>query len=51
MTTRRPSLRAAFTNLQVPMPWSRKLRLMARNYWIRVRTGSNCCGHDGEPGC
>ena len=47
----RPSLRAAFTNLQVPMPLRRKLWLVLRNNWIKLRTRQNCCGHHGEPGC
>lgn len=47
----RPSLRSAFTNLQAPMPWGRKLWLLARNNWIKLRTQRNCCGHPGEPGC
>jgi len=51
MTDRRPSLRAAFTNLQVPMPLGRKLRLMARNDWIRIRTGSNCTVRQTSPNC
>lgn len=38
-------------NLRQPMPLSRKLRLIIRNGWIRIRTGSNCCGNHGEPGC
>ena len=32
-------------------PFATKLRLVLRNYWIRARTLSNCCGNDGEPGC
>lgn len=28
-----------------------KLRLLARNYWIKIRTLSLCCGNHGEPGC
>ena len=28
-----------------------KLRLYARNNWIKVRTRSSCCGNHGEPGC
>jgi hypothetical protein len=47
----RPSFSAFFTNLQAPMPWRRKLALLARNNWIKVRTGGTCCGHQGEPGC
>jgi hypothetical protein len=33
------------------MPLGRKLRLLFRNNWIKVSTGSTCCGHPGEPGC
>lgn len=39
------------TNMHVEMPLWRKLRLAARNTWIKVSTGSTCCGHPGEPGC
>ncbi len=39
------------TNLKQPMPLGRKLRLLARNNWIRLTTPSTCCGHPGEPGC
>ena len=28
-----------------------KLRLYARNNWIKIRTRSSCCGNHGEPGC
>ena len=28
-----------------------KLRLYARNNWIKIRTRSGCCGNHGEPGC
>jgi hypothetical protein len=48
---RRPSLSAFWTNMRVPMPWPRKLRLLLRNNWLKIRTGSNCCGYPGEPGC
>jgi hypothetical protein len=51
MEGQRPSISSVFTNLQAPMPWRRKVRLLVRNIWIRLRTGSNCCGHYGEPGC
>ncbi len=47
----RPSIRSMFTNLGRPMPLHRKLRLMVRNYWLRVQNRSDCCGHPGEPGC
>lgn len=32
-------------------PLKTKLRLYARNNWIKVRTLSSCCGNHGEPGC
>jgi hypothetical protein len=48
----RPSLRAFFTNWrESKLPFHRKLALTFRNYWIRLRTRSDCCGHLGEPGC
>jgi hypothetical protein len=33
------------------LSFGQKLRLQLKNTWIRVRTRSNCCGNDGEPGC
>ncbi len=39
------------TNWNQPLPLSTKLRLTARNFWIRATTPALCCGHDGEPGC
>ncbi|NPV07749.1 MAG: hypothetical protein HPY83_07270 [Anaerolineae bacterium] len=47
----RPTVSATWENLKQPMPLGRKLRLVAKNLWIRVRTGSACCGNYGEPGC
>ncbi len=47
----RARLRNTFTNWNQPLPTRTKLRLLARNLSIRVRLHSNCCGHDGEPGC
>ena len=32
-------------------PFRVKLRLYARNNWIKIRTLSLCCGNHGEPGC
>ncbi|MHB0878768.1 MAG: hypothetical protein ACYC5O_22235 [Anaerolineae bacterium] len=46
-----PSANATLANLLQPMPLGRKLRLLARNIWSRVRHHSTCCGHPGEPGC
>jgi hypothetical protein len=47
----RPSPRAFLTNLSVPMPLWRRVRLLLRNMAIRVVKRQNCCGHPGEPGC
>ncbi len=51
MMGNRPSITSFFTNLQAPMPLERKVHLLLRNNWIKVRRRSNCCGHPGEPGC
>jgi len=48
---RRVGLENFLTNLEVDMPWPRKLFLLARNLSIRVVKRQTCCGHDGEPGC
>lgn len=46
-----PSLKSFFTNMSAPMPWHTKIRLLLRNNFIKIKTGKNCCGHHGEPGC
>jgi hypothetical protein len=46
-----PSLRAVFTNMSAPMPLRRKLYLVFRNNFIKIRKRQSCCGHYGEPGC
>ncbi|MFH0914182.1 MAG: hypothetical protein V1849_02695 [Chloroflexota bacterium] len=38
-------------NLTAPMPFGRKLYLVFRNTFIKIRKRQNCCGHPGEPGC
>ena len=48
---RRSGVRAIFTNMKVKMPMHGKLYLVARNSWIKIRTGHGCCVHLGEPGC
>ena len=49
---RRPSLSAALANLRGSgLPWPRALARMAANNWRKIRTGSNCCGNLGQPGC
>jgi hypothetical protein len=47
----RAGLRNGVSNWNQPLPTRTKLKLLARNLWIRVHTRSSCCGHDGEPGC
>jgi len=47
----RPSPRAFLTNLQGPEPWARKLQLLLRNNWLKLKNFQDCCGHPGEPGC
>ena len=49
--SQRPSFSAFFSNLQAPLPWHRKIALLVQNNWTKIRTGSSCCGHPGEPGC
>ncbi len=46
-----PGYRAFQANLSAPMPLWRKLRLLLRNNFIKLRRGQSCCGHPGEPGC
>jgi hypothetical protein len=53
MTTNesKPTLRSFFTNLHVDIPWPKKIKLLLKNNWIKIRSFNNCCGHPGEPGC
>jgi hypothetical protein len=46
-----PDGSAWIRNLRKPMPLGRKLRLVARNTWIKISRLQSCCGHHGEPGC
>jgi hypothetical protein len=48
---RHGTVRETLENLRQPMSLHRKLRLIVRNYWLRIRTASTCCGNYGEPGC
>ena len=48
----RPSIRTAFANFRgYDAPFLTKLRMSARNTWIKARTRKDCCGHEKEPGC
>jgi hypothetical protein len=33
------------------MRWPKKVKLLIRNNWIKIRNLQGCCGHAGEPGC
>ncbi|MBI5101137.1 MAG: hypothetical protein HZB33_04810 [Nitrospirae bacterium] len=48
---KRPGLKDFFTNLSGPMPLKDKIRLFIKNNAIKIKTGKECCGHPGEPGC
>jgi hypothetical protein len=48
----RPSLRAVFANWSTfDAPWHTKLRMVASNNLVKVRTRQDCCGNHGQPGC
>ena len=49
--TRRGTPRETLENLRQPMPLRRKIRIILRNNWTKLRTRSDCCGNFGEPGC
>ena len=51
MKKRRPSAQSFFTNFRGNMPWIKKIYLLIRNNWIKIRNFQSCCGHPGEPGC
>ncbi len=40
-----------FDNLRQPMAFGEKMRLAARNTWLKIKRRDSCCGHPGEPGC
>ena len=33
------------------LAWHRVVGLVVANSWRKVRTGRNCCGNLGQPGC
>ena len=48
----RQSFRSYFTNWQRDdLTLVEKMRMQIKNSWLRVKSRSNCCGNDGEPGC
>lgn len=48
---RKPDIRAFFSNMAGPEPLGRKVRLLLRNNFLKLKSMNNCCGHPGEPGC
>jgi hypothetical protein len=51
MNEERGNPRQSWRNLTQPMPHRRRLALLAKNYWYRLRTRGLCCDSPGEPGC
>ena len=51
MNSLRTIMASFLTNLEGPLPWPVKLRLLVRNLALRVIKRQSCCGHPGEPGC
>ena len=47
----KPSPKSFLTNITGPMPLGKKLGLLLKNNLRKIRHGTNCCGHPGEPGC
>jgi hypothetical protein len=47
----RPNAKEFLTNMSGPMPFGKKIGLLLRNNFHKLRHGKNCCGHPGEPGC
>ena len=33
------------------LPFPEKVRVAARNNWIKIKNRSDCCGNHGQPGC
>ncbi|HIL31446.1 MAG TPA: hypothetical protein EYG27_07925 [Dehalococcoidia bacterium] len=40
-----------WSNLKQPIPLWRKLQLVVRNNFIKLRARKGCCGNFNEPGC
>jgi hypothetical protein len=52
ITMARSSGNAFFANFSTyDAPFPMKVRLALANSWRKVRTRSDCCGNDGQPGC
>jgi hypothetical protein len=48
----RPSPGAAWRNFwKSVLPFAQRVAIAARNNAIKIRTGTDCCGNHGEPGC
>lgn len=48
----RPSFRHFVKNfVDAEHAYAERVRLTVKNNLIKMRTGSNCCGNHGEPGC
>ena len=48
----KPSISDIFSNMRRrDIPLRVKLSMLASNNWRKLRTGRNCCGNLGQPGC
>lgn len=47
----KPSPKDFLANMRGHMPLGKKLALLVRNNLYKISSGTNCCGHPGEPGC
>ncbi|MGH7685571.1 MAG: hypothetical protein ACREN2_01940 [Candidatus Dormibacteria bacterium] len=49
---RRPSIGIFLKNFrESDASFEEKLRETVANQYTKIRTGSTCCGHPGQPGC
>lgn len=52
MCQQRPSPNAFLINWKESnAPLHKKLAMLIKNNWIKLRTAKSCCGHPGEVGC
>lgn len=48
----RPNMKDTIANWRTyDATFAEKMRMTVRNNWIKLTTGSSCCGNHGQPGC
>lgn len=46
------SLKAIFNNWkESDAPFQKKIKMVFKNNWLKIKRGKNCCGNYGEVGC